>query len=223
MNYHISTGLILQEFNNKSECPFCSIKKIVESQLVDQFLNEAVMVDNYRQHVNEKGFCRNHTEMLFSRSNKLGLALQHSTRLKTLASKIEITDNLKSAKKQGEFFKHSASTCIICDIAELSMVRYYKTVAEMYYNEPEFKKMLLSTNGFCFKHYGELLTYSNYAKSSTKSYIKELTTLEKKNTERIIDELIWFCDKHDYRNQDKPWNNSKDVLPRSIIKLHGDK
>jgi len=223
MNYHINTGLILQEFKGESECPLCEIKKIVESQIVDQFLNEAVMVDNYRKHVNEKGFCSNHTDMLFSRSNKLGLALQHSTRINALSSKIEITDNFKNAKKQAEFFKNTSSTCIICEIADLSMVRYYKTIAELFFNEQDFKKLFLNTKGFCMKHYGELLTYANYAKSSTKEYLKSLTTLQKTNTERIVDELKWFCDKHDYRNQDKPWNNSKDVLPRSIIKLHGSK
>jgi hypothetical protein len=181
------------------------------------------MVDNYRKHVNEKGFCLYHTQMLLSRSNKLGLALQHSTRLKTLSSSIEVTDSIKSAKKQAEFFKNSSKTCIICEIAQLSMVRYYKTIAELYYNEPEFKNIFLSTKGFCLHHYGELLNYSSYAKSKTKEYLKALTALEKNNTQRITDELSWFCDKHDYRNADKPWNNSKDAIARSIIKLHGKK
>lgn len=60
MHYHISTGLILQEFPKGSECPLCEIKAIVERQIVDQFLNEAVMVDQYRDKVNRLGFCAHH-------------------------------------------------------------------------------------------------------------------------------------------------------------------
>ena len=37
---------------------------------------------------------------------------------------------------------------------------------------------------------------------------------------RVRDELDWFIDKFDYVNADKPWNNSQDALPRSIIKTN---
>ena len=101
------------------------------------------------------------------------------------------------------------------------MRRYLRTVAEMFDNEPEFENKLNSTNGFCYRHYGELLEYSAYARSSAKKYRVCLAELQQKNCGRVIDELQWFCDKHDYRNDKQPWKNSKDALLRSIHKLHG--
>ncbi len=37
---------------------------------------------------------------------------------------------------------------------------------------------------------------------------------------RVTDDLEWFTDKFDYRNEDKPWKNSKDALPRSMNKTN---
>lgn len=47
MNYHIGTSLILQEFKPSCECPLCKIEKIVEENILFQFLNDAVMEDRH--------------------------------------------------------------------------------------------------------------------------------------------------------------------------------
>ena len=39
------------------------------------------------------------------------------------------------------------------------------------------------------------------------------------NLRRVEDDLEWFTLKFDYRNADKPWNNSRDALERAITKL----
>lgn len=222
MKYEISTGLIVEHFNDKSECPLCEIKKIVERGIAEQFLNDAVMEDHTRAKVNELGFCKHHFEMLFNRPSKLSLALQISTRMKTLNRKIGEIKNFKGAKKQAEDLKKSRASCIICEYTDFHMVRYYKTIAQMFFNEPDFRKQLESTKGFCFDHYEELLTYANYAKNKTNEYLDALSTIQNRNIARIIGELKWFCDKHDYRNSNKPMGNSEDVLQRSKIKLYGD-
>ena len=38
--------------------------------------------------------------------------------------------------------------------------------------------------------------------------------------QQVTDDLEWFTDKFDYRNENAPWKNSKDALPRSIIKTN---
>lgn len=38
---------------------------------------------------------------------------------------------------------------------------------------------------------------------------------------RVEDELEWFTLKFDYRYQDQPWKNSRDALPRTILKVNG--
>ena len=99
------------------------------------------MEDFQRRMVNEKGFCLHHTQMLLARPNKLSLALQHITRLTALKGKLEITAELKTASKMAEIFAHSGETCVICDGVEVNMIRYYKTVAEMFLAEKDFQNL----------------------------------------------------------------------------------
>ncbi|MGN0395989.1 MAG: DUF6062 family protein [Coprococcus sp.] len=40
------------------------------------------------------------------------------------------------------------------------------------------------------------------------------------NMERINDDISWFIDKFDYRYKNEPWKNSKDAIPRGIIKTN---
>lgn len=223
MKYHINTSLILQEFIKDCECPLCAIKKLVEENILDQFTHEAVMEDSARQKVNERGFCANHFDMLFSKSNKLGLALQTSTRYNSFYKDLPYPKNTAQAKKTALAIKNKNSTCLICDMLSEHMTRYYMTVAEMFLAEADFPKMLNSTKGFCAEHFGELLYYSSYAGRSSKEYIAMLVRLQNENNIRLMGELKWFCDVHDYRNRGKPLGNSADILPRMRIKMYGEK
>ena len=223
MHYHISTGLILQEFPKGSECPVCEIRAIVEKQIVDQFLNEAVMVDNYRDKVNKRGFCAHHYDMLLAGNSKLGVALQAITRMKALAGNVTVPKNAKDAARQADAIDKAGETCLICDLIDFNMQRYYKTIAQMYGNEREFPAMLAGTKGFCFHHYAELLRNAKEAGGKVKDYIQALAETEEKNLSRMNGELQWFCDKHDYRNREKPLGASADALPRSRTKFYGKK
>lgn len=221
MNYHIGNMLIYQEFNGSNECPLCKIRNILEKRLVDQYLNESVMEDSQRRMVNELGFCSHHTQMLQARPNKLSLALQHITRLTALKGKIEVTADLKTAEKMAPVFMDSVKTCVICEGVEVNMIRYYKTVAEMFCAESKFKEILLSTKGFCLEHFGFLLKYAKFARGKKKDYVYTLTKLERETLNKLLEDLQWFTAKHDYRNADKPWNGAEDALQRSVYKLHG--
>ena len=48
-----------------------------------------------------------------------------------------------------------------------------------------------------------------------------LLRIERENLKRVEGELEWFTLKFDYRNSDKPWNNSRDALERAGTKLRG--
>ena len=179
------------------------------------------MEDFQRRMVNELGFCAHHTDMLRARPNKLSLALQHITRLTTLKNKIEVTADIKTAEKMADVFMRSGKTCVICEGVEVNMIRYYKTVAEMFCAESKFKEILLSTKGFCLEHFGALLKYASFARGKKKDYIYTLTKLERDVLNKLLEDLQWFAAKHDYRNAEKPWNGAEDALIRSVSKLHG--
>ena len=48
-----------------------------------------------------------------------------------------------------------------------------------------------------------------------------LQKLMEENLSRVEKDLEWFTLKFDYRNADKPWNNSRDALERAVTKLRG--
>ena len=221
MNYHIGNMLIYQEFNGKNQCPLCAIRNILERRLTEQYLNESVMEDFQRRMVNEKGFCLHHTEMMLARQNKLSLTLQHITRLTALKGRLEITAEPKIAKEMADFFIDSDSRCVICDGVEVNMIRYYKTVAEMFFAEKKFKEILQNTKGFCLEHFGQLLRYASFARTRKKDYIYTLTKLEQASVQSLLEDLNWFAAKHDYLNADTPWNGAEEFLLRSVVKMHG--
>ncbi len=223
MGYHIDTGLIKDKFKEDSECPICEIKKIVEEQFLHEFLNDAVMEDNTRIKVGKLGFCARHFDMLFTRQNKLSVALQIGTRVDNINKLITQTKNVKVGKKQAESLLNSSTTCAICDYTNDSMIKYYKTIAQLFQKEKTFLKTLLATKGFCLEHYAELLKYSKHAGFMAKEYVGVLTGIQQRNMQRIQDELKAFCDSHDYRNAGKPLGSAETALPRMRTKLYGKK
>ena len=223
MNYHIDTGLIIEKFNVDSECPLCEIKKIVEEQFLHEFLNDAVMEDNTRIKVGKLGFCSRHFDMLLSRQNKLSVALQTRTRVGVLQNQFGEIKSVKQALKTAEQLEKASSTCVICDLTDESMVKYYKTIAQMFAKEKEFFKTILSSKGFCTHHYAMLLKYSKSASFFAKDYVNLLSIVYNRGIERVDADLKKFCDKHDYRNANEPMGNAETALPRIRTKLYGKK
>lgn len=223
MNYHIDTGIIYEKFAENCECPLCQIQKIVTEQFLHEFLNDAVMEDNSRIAVSNKGFCNQHFDMLFSRQNKLSVALQIRSRAEKLLPLLKDVKNVGTAKKLAAKIKSAENSCVICDLVNESMKKYYITVAQMFAREKNFFKTLLKTNGFCLTHYAELLNYSSHAGFAKKEYLALLSKIQRDNFERVDKELKAFCDSHDYRNAYKPLGNAEDALPRMRVKIYGEK
>lgn len=223
MAYHIDTGLIHEKFKVDCECPLCEIQKVVEEQFLYEFLNDAVMEDNTRIKVGKKGFCARHFDMLFARQNKLSVALQIGTRVDNVKNLINDKKSVGSAVKQADAILNAQKTCVICDLVEESMTKYYKTIAQMFERERDFFKTLIKSKGFCLNHYAQLLKYSRSAGFIAKEYVSILGGVQSRNMERLQQDLKKFCDKHDYRNALEPLGNAETALPRMREKLYGKK
>jgi len=223
MKYSISTMPILQRFNGNTYCALCDIKKTTDDQLVDQFLDEAVMEDHIRAKVNKLGFCEKHFDKLFEGQSKLGLALQYHTRLATISKKVAPIDNAKKAKKQAEELKQATSTCIICEMLEDHMSRYEETVCKMYSAEESFRNLLPKEKGICLNHYVNLLDQCAKAGKYADSLVKTLNDIQRKDINILSDEIRAFCDRFDYRNAGKPLGEEKFALAKTRIKFYGRK
>lgn len=223
MYYHIGRMLIDENFDGGKDCPVCRIKNKVEYRLTEQYLGEGVMEDSTRTEVNHLGFCARHFDMLFEMRSKLGLALQSTTRLTTLKEGLHRPTALRNAKKQSEFLKKKTSSCVVCKYLNEHMIRYYKTIAEVYSGDPAFSDRLKAGNGFCFEHYADLLEYSKYAGLKAKNYLSDIYDAQIKRIEKTQEGLKEFCDHHDYRNASKPLGEGKNALPDTRNLFYGNK
>lgn len=243
MKQHIDTAPIWGVYKEDCECPLCLLNAKVEESNVGYFLGESVMEPDQRIEVNQKGFCSRHFKQLYDAGNRLGLGLMTHTHLKETLRQLQAhTKQLKEAAaeeagkpiykrigpKKGMSIVESAARisdfsgkCVLCERLEDNMNRYIYTVLYMYKHEAEFPKLFAQSKGMCLKHYRETLAMApkHLSGDLLKQFVDTLADLQVENFERLEKEIEWFTLKFDYRNEDKPWGNSRDAVKRSINKL----
>ncbi len=249
---HLDTIPIWEAYHEDSECPLCAMEERCESQFLDTALGGALMEPDTRIMTNQAGFCAQHLRMLYGRENRLGFALTLHTHLKdymeSLGKQTEALEKeLQSEQKKNALAKGAAGisksdpffrrldaaishmeersgSCYICGRIDKTMDRYVETVLYMYRKDPEFKKAFLASRGVCMRHYPLLLRGAKaHLHGETRlQFVHDLMELQQKNLKRMEEELEWFTLKFDYRNQAKPWGNSKDAVERTIKKLQGN-
>ncbi len=223
MGYNISTMYIWRYFNSECECPMCKIKQIVERDLADSYLSEAVMEDAERAKVNKFGFCSSHYDLLYAGRNKLGLALQLSTRLKRIIDLTKPISSEKEAVKTAKKLRENTESCIICDKIEFHMERYFKTVPALYKDEEKFRvKNFNEVTGFCYPHYIRLVENAKKAGKYSKEFLEVLSKKERESLEKLKSEIDEFTLAFDYRATSLPSKESAKSLKTARLKLYGD-
>ena len=113
--------------------------------------------------------------------------------------------------------------CVICEQVDKALTRYAYTIAQLYFTNSEFKAQFEHSKGFCLPHLALVLEMAEKTLSGAQlpAFQKAVAALEMENLKRVEGELEWFTLKFDYRNDGKPWGNSKDAPERAINKLMG--
>lgn len=217
------------------ECPVCSMYDSLEKDAIEFTMGPSYMEDDIRMETNKIGFCTHHVKQLYKHQNRLGLALILHTHMQRTNRDLE--DLLSSDKpvKKGLFAKKTEDaspvteyienlnhSCYICNRIDRIFARYLATIYHCYEHDEEFRRKFAASKGFCTKHFGMLYEGAPSSLSGKRlpEFIKTLNEVYLTNMKRVTDDLEWFTDKFDYRNEDKPWKNSKDALPRSMNKTN---
>ena len=217
------------------ECPVCSMYDSLEKDAIEFTMGPRYMEDDIRLETNKIGFCTHHVKQLYKHQNRLGLALILHTHMQRTNRDLE--DLLSSDKpvKKGLFAKKTENaspvteyienlnqSCYICNRIDRIFARYLATIYHCYEHDEEFRRKFAASKGFCTKHFGMLYEGAPSSLSGKRlpEFIKTLNEVYLTNMKRVTDDLEWFTDKFDYRNEDKPWKNSKDALPRSMNKTN---
>ena len=234
MKYTLDTIPVLDAFRTDCECPLCRLRIHCEDQYVDSMLSSAYMEPEWRIRSNETGFCTRHFELMFRRRNRLGLALMTHTHMQEVVASLEKILE-EGTPRRGLFAKKSEGDgapakirarlagCVICEQVDKALTRYAYTIAQLYFTNSEFKAQFEHSKGFCLPHLALVLEMAEKTLSGAQlpAFQKAVAALEMENLKRVEDELEWFTLKFDYRNDGKPWGNSKDAPERAINKLMG--
>jgi len=232
MKEHIYTIPVTDAFKEQSECPFCAMYVTLEAAEINFTLGPSYMEDDIRKKTNESGFCAEHFRKLFAGKNRLGLALMTQTHFACVqkeVAKLLSSGGLKksmfakseSGLRISEYVRRLNDSCFICEKIDNTFQRYVDTFFHLWKNNKEVKELFAQSAGFCLPHLAML--YDNVAakldSKQTADFTAAIAELQTANMRRLEEELDWFIKKFDYRYKNEPWHNSKDALPRMILKL----
>ncbi len=222
MNETIYTIPVNDAFNAESECPLCEMYKKFQEDNIKYFLGPSLMQPENRIETNDKGFCRNHFNMLLdSRANRLGLGLVIDTYLQKQSERM-----VKLSKKPEDlikYLKEHEEKCCICEKLDYTMERYIEVILQQWHKDEDFRLKFRKSKGFCNKHFTMMLEGAQkyLGRFARKEFAAELINLQMSNLERIQQDVNWFTKKFDYRFKDEPWKDSRDALERSTGKIVG--
>lgn len=244
MQYHIDTIPVWDALREHNGCLICALRARLENDSVSYFLGGSVMEPDIRIKVNEKGFCRHHQYMLSQQKNKLGHALMMLSHTDEILEKLKklSDDHTPAAREKKRLFPLRASageseagkqlaeslgllasSCVICEQIEEILTRYVHTFLHLYKNDAAFKKEFTVSQGACLSDAALLIRAAG--KEYSQDLYAEITTLLLSQLTHTLaadrEDLSWFTQKFDYRNADKPWENSKDAVERTVNELQG--
>lgn len=225
-------------FSSGCECPICQMYKTLEDNAIEYTMGPSYMEDDTRMQTDKKGFCQKHMNMIYASGNKLGISLILKTHFdRILKDTAPLSE--KSTEKKGLFKKNTGkedseipivsylnrlnSSCFVCDRINNVFTRYIDTIFYLWKSDEQFRERYKNSLGFCNEHF--MILIQKAPEHLRGSELDEFTSLTRQlylsNMERVRDDLAWFIEKFDYRNADAPWKNSRDSIPRAMIKLNG--
>jgi len=244
MKYKLETIPVWDAYKEEGECPLCSLSEKAEERYLNFYLGSSVMNPETRVEVNKTGFCPDHYSGLLTKRSNHGLGLMTHTHLEKRmdflrpflkkinreASKIAGKTSLAKPKKLGSaiddlerhLLEHEGK-CMICDKIEYTLKRYTFTIVHLWKTDGEFREFFRKSRGFCYHHLPDILQMAREILSPAKlaEFCGEIVLLTEKNNERLEKEILWFTQKFDSQNFDKPWGTSEDAHYRTIQKLTG--
>lgn len=232
MKEQLYTIPVNEAFEKDCECPVCAMRQALEKASVEYTLGPSYMEDDVRMVTDRVGFCGTHIKELYRQQNRLGLALIMKTHMDRIIKEAEKLSKEPAAggglfKKKDtaplvKYMERLEKSCFICERVEKVFERYIVTVFYLYGKEQEFRDRFAQSKGFCNRHYALLYEQAsgNLSGAGLSEFLQTLNKVYLENMKRVRDDLDWFIDKFDYRYAEEPWKNSKDALPRTVLKTN---
>ena len=208
-------------------CAFCSLYNKLEENELELILGASMMEPDTRIKTNEQGFCKTHYDMMFTRKNRLGMALMLESHLDELRGKTS-GKGLAALKGVGvEPMKHLAElegTCYVCSRIEFSFTKMMETAVLLWEQDSDFREKLRAQPYICLPHYRMFVEYARRGlpKKRFPDFYKDASDVVNTYFDELRGDVSWFCKKFDYRYDAEPWGNAKDAVERAIKFTSGD-
>lgn len=206
-------------------CPLCALSRRLEENELDLILGASMMEPDVRIRTNERGFCRQHYDMMFVRKNRLGMALTLESHLDELSKEIRDGgigggNGSKPVKRIGAL----EQSCYVCERIEGYFEHMVDTAVYLWEHDDAFAPKLKAQPYFCLPHYRRLLQcgQKRLGKKAQKEFAAQCGDVVERYMEELKKDVSWFCKKFDYRFQEEPWYQSKDAVERAIRFLRSD-
>ena len=226
------------------ECPFCYIERAVEQDLLDFVLGNSAsyMEADVRELTDKAGFCRPHFRKMFEYGNTLGNAWILKTHYKRMIhefkqqthnytpGKSSLKDLFRKPKGDAPYVSPLAgwvrekdTSCYICQQFKDTYARYLDTFFYLYRQDPDFRRKVADSKGFCLSHFGDLCeaAETKLGDREKEEFYHLVLPLMEENLERVAEDVAWMVEMFDYQNQNADWKNSKDAIQRGMQKLKG--
>lgn len=234
MQYHLDTIPVWEAMEKETRCPLCALYEKIDANETERTLGGSVMEPSERIKINETGLCQRHHQRLFELQNRLGHALLTDSHTEEVLKKLDKLE--KQADGSRSLFGKSTggdelanalselfSGCVICGAVDSHMKRYLYTFVHLWKSDEAFRQKWEASAGICLPHTAQLMRMGQDELSGEKrrQFSKFLLATLKKQLSEDEKDLEWFTLKFDYRNQDKPWGNSRNALERTVNRLRG--
>ena len=206
-------------------CPFCALYNKLEDDQLDLILGASMMEPDVRIQTNKEGFCRPHYDMMFTRKNRLGMALTLESHLAELRG--EIKDGALFSKPGEKPMKRILAlegSCYVCRRIEFNFEHMIETAVILWDTDEDFRPKLKAQPYFCLPHYRKFLQYGQrrLGKKHQPEFASQCAKVVETYFDQLQEDVSWFCKKFDYRYNEEPWYNSKDSVERAFKFLRSD-
>ena len=201
------TGLAAQ---HTAECPFCRLYAQLEENELDLILGASMMEPDVRIKTNAKGFCRRHLEMMFTRKNRLGMALMLESHLDETRRLVE-----KGDFKNLDKLEHD---CYVCERIEYQLSKMIENAVLLWDEDYDFREKLAAQPYICIPHTRRWLEMAKHMLNRKKfgQFSEALLPITLNYYDSLSEDVSWFVKKFDYRYEKEPWGTAKDAVERAI-------
>lgn len=137
----------------------------------------------------------------------------------------KVDKNSKRTVMFVDFVSDKNQDCALCQRIDEDMERYVENFFYMWQSDEEFRKIFSECEGFCMDHFLVLIEGAKKYLSVKNEgiFASELIRKQYECFKKLQKDVNWFTKKFDYKNDNEPWGDAKDVLQRTVRRLHSSR